>query len=92
MSDVLRGGRRIRIFNVVDDRTREVLASEVDTSLPARRMIQALDEIALERGYPSESSATTGRSFVARCSMRGPTSTVSRSISFSPESRSRIRT
>jgi len=52
MSDVLRGGRRIRIFDVVDDLSREGLASEVDTSLPAQRVIQALEEIALERGYP----------------------------------------
>ena len=32
--------------------SREALASEVDTSLPALRVIRVLDEIALERGYP----------------------------------------
>jgi putative transposase len=52
MSDVLRGGRRFRVLNVLDVLTREGLASEVDTSLPAKRVVQALDEIALERGYP----------------------------------------
>jgi len=52
VSDVLRGGRRIRIFNVVDDLSREGLASKVDTSLPARRVIRTLEEIALDRGYP----------------------------------------
>jgi len=52
MSDVLRGGRRFRVLNVLDVLSREGLASEVDTSLPARRVVQALDEIALNRGYP----------------------------------------
>ena len=63
MSDVLRGGRRIRIFNVVDDLSREGLASEVDTSLPARRVIQALEEIALERGYPERIVCDNGPEF-----------------------------
>jgi putative transposase len=63
MSDVLRGGRRIRIFNVVDDRTREILASEVDTSLPARRVIQVLEEVALERGYPERIVCDNGPEF-----------------------------
>ena len=52
VSDVLRAGRRFRVLNVLDVLTREGLASEVDTSLPAKRVVQALDEIALERGYP----------------------------------------
>jgi putative transposase len=52
MSDVLRGGRRFRVLNVLDVMSRVGLASEVDTSLPARRVVQTLDEIALDRGYP----------------------------------------
>ncbi len=52
MSDVLVGGRRYRILNVLERLSREALASEVDTSLPALRVIRVLDEIALERGYP----------------------------------------
>ncbi len=63
MSDVLRGGRRIRIFNVVDDLSHEALASEVDTSLPARRVIQVLEEIALERGYPERIVCDNGPEF-----------------------------
>lgn len=66
MSDVLRGGRRIRIFNVVDDLSREGLASEVDTSLPARRVIQVLEEIALERGYPERIVCDNGPEFRSR--------------------------
>jgi len=52
MSDVLVGGRRFRVLNVLERLSREALASEVGTSLTARRVIQVLDEIALERGYP----------------------------------------
>jgi putative transposase len=52
MSDVLVGGRRFRILNVLERLSREALACEADTSLTARRVIQVLDEIALERGYP----------------------------------------
>lgn len=63
MSDVLRGGRRIRIFNVVDDLSREGLASEVDSSFPARRVIQTLDELALERGYPERIVCDNGPEF-----------------------------
>jgi putative transposase len=66
VSDVIRGGRRIRIFNVVDDLSREGLASEVDTSLPAWRVIQALEEIALERGYPERIVCDNGPEFRSR--------------------------
>ena len=43
MSDVLSGGRRYRVFNVVDVLSREALVAEVDTSLPAARVIRALE-------------------------------------------------
>jgi putative transposase len=52
MSDSLASGRRYRVFNVVDMLSREGLAADVDTSLPAARVVGVLEEIALERGYP----------------------------------------
>jgi len=63
MSDVLVGGRRYRIFNVLERLSREALASEVDTSLPAVRVIRVLDEIALECGYPVGIVVDTGTEF-----------------------------
>jgi putative transposase len=45
MSDALWSGRRLRTFNVIDDYNREVLRIEIDTSLPARRIVRALDEL-----------------------------------------------
>ena len=64
MTDVLSSGRRYRILNVVDVLSRESLASEVDTSLPASRVIQSLEEVALERGgYPSRITLDNGPEF-----------------------------
>ena len=63
MSDVLSNGRRYRILNVVDVLSRESLASEVDTSLPALRVIQSLEEVALERGYPARITLDNGPEF-----------------------------
>ena len=54
ISDALAWGRRIRLFTVVDVFTREVLAIEVDTSLPGGRVVRILEQLALERGAPGE--------------------------------------
>ena len=53
MSDALWSGRRFRTFNVIDDFNREVLRIEIDTSLPARRIVRALDELIEIRGKPA---------------------------------------
>jgi putative transposase len=53
MADALWSGRRFRTFNVIDDFNREVLKIEIDTSLPARRIVRALDELVALRGKPS---------------------------------------
>jgi putative transposase len=42
MSDTLYGGRRFRTVNVLDEGVREGLAIEIDTSLPAERVILVL--------------------------------------------------
>lgn len=54
VSDALAWGRRIRLFTVVDVFTREVLAIEVDTSLPGGRVVRVLERLASERGAPTE--------------------------------------
>lgn len=54
LSDTLAWGRRIRLFTVVDVFTREVLAIEVDTSLPGGRVARVLERLAVERGVPDE--------------------------------------
>ncbi len=54
VSDTLAWGRRIRLFTVVDVFTREVLAIEVDTSLPGGRVVRVLERLAVARGAPDE--------------------------------------
>jgi len=63
MSDVLSSGRRYRVFNLVDVLSREALAAEVDTSLPAVRVIRALEEVAVLRGYPTRITLDNGPEF-----------------------------
>jgi putative transposase len=53
MHDRLADGRRIKTFNVVDDFTRECLATEVDTSLSGQRVVRVLERLKAERGLPS---------------------------------------
>ena len=66
MSDPRAGGRRFRILNKLEVVSRQGWACEVDTSLPAARVIGALDEIALERGYPARITVANGPEFRGR--------------------------
>ncbi len=52
MADQLADGRLIRTLNVLDDFNREGLAIEVDFSLPAERVVRALNQIIEWRGKP----------------------------------------
>ena len=52
MSDALWSGRRFRTFNVIDDFNREALRIEIDTNLPAARIVRGLDELVQIRGRP----------------------------------------
>jgi putative transposase len=54
MSDQLWEGHRFRTFNVVDDFNREALAIEVDSNLPAERVVRVLERIAVWLGYTEE--------------------------------------
>jgi putative transposase len=67
VSDALINGRRIRILNIVDGLSREDLDGPIDTSLPAVRVVEALDRIALERGaYPERLIVDNGPEFRSR--------------------------
>ncbi len=52
MHDQLADGRSFRLLNVIDDFNREGLAMEVDLSLPAERVVRALDQLIEWRGAP----------------------------------------
>jgi putative transposase len=51
VSDALCDGRRFRILCVVDDFSRECLASVVDTSIGGVRVVRELEGLVVERGY-----------------------------------------
>ena len=65
MCDSLMSGQRFRTFNVIDDFSREILAIEVDTNLPAARVIRVLERIAAWRGYPAKLRMDNGPEFVS---------------------------
>lgn len=65
MCDALMCGRRFRTFNVVDDFNREVLAIEVDLSLPAQRVIRVLERIVAWRGLPAKLRMDNGPEFIS---------------------------
>ncbi|MEM6304398.1 MAG: IS3 family transposase [Pseudomonadota bacterium] len=50
--DALANGRKFRTANIKDDCTRECPAIEADFSLPGERVVEMLQRVAQERGYP----------------------------------------
>lgn len=65
MSDALMCGRRFRTFNVLDDFNREVLAIEIDLSLPAARVIRVLERVIAWRGCPTKLRMDNGPEFIS---------------------------
>jgi len=65
MHDQLRDGRCIRLLNVMDDCTREGLGVEIDFSLPAERVIRALDNIIEWRGCPGAIRCDNGPEYIS---------------------------
>lgn len=65
MSDALWDGRRFRTFNVVDDYSREALGVEIDTNLPAPRVVRVLDRLAEVRGVPAQLRLDNGPELTA---------------------------
>ena len=53
MSDSLYSGQRYRMLNNLDEGVREALDIVIDTSITAQRVVRTLEQIALERGFPS---------------------------------------
>ncbi|OXI43867.1 IS3 family transposase [Burkholderia aenigmatica] len=66
VSDGLAYGRRFRCLNVVDDYTRECLATEVDTSLPGLRVQQVLERLKEMRGLPASITVDNGPEFAGK--------------------------
>ena len=65
MHDQLSDSRSYRLFNVIDDFNREGLAIEVDFSLPANRVIRALDQVIEWRGQPKRIRCDNGPEYIS---------------------------
>ena len=65
MTDSLVDGRRFRLLNVIDDYNHESLAVEVDTSLPAPRVIRVLERLMDFRGKPDVIRVDNGPEFIS---------------------------
>lgn len=65
MHDSLDDGRSYRLFNVIDDFNREGLCIDVDISLPALRVIRALDQVIEWRGAPQMIRCDNGPEYVS---------------------------
>lgn len=69
MSDQLASGKSFRTFNVLDDYNREGLGIEVDTSLPAARVIRALNQIIEWLGKPAALRCDNGPEYISQTLM-----------------------
>lgn len=65
VEDGLWDGRKFRLLAVIDDFNREVLAVEIDTSLPAARVVRALEWVRQVRGAPRRLRMDNGPEFIS---------------------------
>lgn len=65
MHDQLADGRSYRLFNVIDDYRREGLVIEAGFSLPALRVIRALNQLLEQRPKPSIIRCDNGPEFIS---------------------------
>jgi putative transposase len=66
MSDSLSNGRAFRTLNVIDDFNREALWIEVETSLPAERVVRVLEQLRFGRDKPTRIRMDNGPELIAQ--------------------------
>ena len=66
MTDGLASGQSFRTLNIIDDFNREFLHVEIDLSLPAERVVRALEMAAQQYGYPKSLRSDNGPEFIAK--------------------------
>lgn len=64
MHDTLGNGRKFRLFNVIDDCTRECLCIDVSTGFSGHHVVRVLDRLCLQRGTPEVIRSDNGTEFV----------------------------
>ena len=66
MHDQLADGRTNRLFNVIDDYSREGMIIDANFSLPADRVIRSLEQLIDWRGMPKAIRCDNGPEYVSR--------------------------
>jgi putative transposase len=66
LQDALATGRKVRALAIEDAYSREMLAIEVDTSLPALRVVRVLERLRVERGLPARIVIDNGTEFTSK--------------------------
>jgi putative transposase len=66
MSDSLSSSGAIRTLNIMDDYNREALWIEVDTSLPAERVVRVLENLLLWRSVPKRIRMDNGPELISQ--------------------------
>ena len=66
MSDALSNGRTFRTLNVIDDFNREALWIEIDTSLPAERVVRVLEHLLSWRGKSTSIRMDNGPELISQ--------------------------
>jgi len=65
MHDTLYHGQRFRIFNLFDEGVRESIRIEIDTSLPAERVVRVLEQTKQERPLPKQLRVDNGPELIS---------------------------
>jgi putative transposase len=66
LQDALASGRKVRTLSIEDAYTREMLAIEVDTSLPSLRVVRVLEKLRQHRGLPVRIVIDHGTEFTSK--------------------------
>jgi transposase InsO family protein len=66
VADRTSDGRSLRILNIIDEYSRECLASIVERSITSHTVIDALTELFIERGSPAHIRSDNGPEFTAK--------------------------
>lgn len=66
VSEATHGGRKFKILNIVDEFTRECVASVVARRINSQGVILALADAMLERGVPQHIRSDNGPEFIAK--------------------------
>jgi putative transposase len=70
MHDALASGRRLRVLMVIDDYTRECLATEIERGFSSQRVISILERIGCVRGLPTTLRFDNGAELTSHAMLR----------------------